>query len=212
MTAYPKSLARFFGLVAIMLLCLGFMSSWSFFLGMIAVFIGIPVVAGILLIGSIKHFIDGLKNASEIHCQKLRWGNIAASPAMLFVMIGLALPIVWSGKYFGSFTRLMVNMSHYESIIAKARTSEEVLWFEKDDGVTYSVDRGPPLRIAFNPEGILDNWSGIIYDPTGEVMLADGIDPQSGKFVAPDRITKLFNGDLVKCRKLWGHYYWCSFT
>ncbi len=59
---------------------------------------------------------------------------------------------------------------------------------------------------------MLDNWSGIIYDPTGDVMLARGFDPVSGRFHAPDRITKLFEGDLVECRHLWSSYYSCSFT
>ena len=42
-------------------------------------------------------------------------------------------------------------------------------------------------------------------------MLADGFDEQ-GRFHAPDRITKIFGGDLVSCRWLWGDYYTCSFT
>lgn len=82
---------------------------------------------------------------------------------------------------------------------------------ERRYGVGLNVDRGPPLRVAFNPEGMLDNWSGIVFDPTGEVMQADGFDA-SGRFRAPDRITKLFGGDLVSCRRLWGDYYDCSFT
>lgn len=43
-------------------------------------------------------------------------------------------------------------------------------------------------------------------------MLADGFDPKTGKFVAPDRVTKVFGGDLVSCRHLWSSYYDCSFT
>ncbi len=109
-------------------------------------------------------------------------------------------------------SRLFVNHNHYEAIIAKARRNPTPSWFEEDGGVTYSVDVGPPIRVAFNPAGFLDNWSGIIYDPTGDVMQANGFDPVTGKFFAPDRVTKLFDGDLVNCRHLWGNYYDCSFT
>lgn len=58
---------------------------------------------------------------------------------------------------------------------------------------------------------MLNNWSAIVFDPTGKVTLADGFD-EDGNFSAPARITKLFGGDLVSCRSLWGDYYKCSFT
>jgi hypothetical protein len=110
----------------------------------------------------------------------------------------------------------MVNRGHYEEIIAKVkrghRSPSANSSFEEDGGVEYVVDAGPPVRVAFNPEGMLDNWSGIIFDPTGSVMLAKGFDPKTGKFAAPDRVTKLFGGDLVGCRRLGGSYYDCSFT
>jgi hypothetical protein len=109
-------------------------------------------------------------------------------------------------------SRLLANYGHYQSIIAKIQNSPNPYWYEEDGGITYSVDLGPPIRVAFNPAGFLDNWSGIIYDPTGVVMQARGFDAVTGKFAAPDEITKLFDGDLVSCRHLWGSYYDCSFT
>ncbi|MEA3038187.1 MAG: hypothetical protein QOE79_700 [Sphingomonadales bacterium] len=68
------------------------------------------------------------------------------------------------------------------------------------------------MRVAFDPEGIFDNWDGIVFDPTGEVMSARGFDPVTGKFAAPDKITKLFGGDLLGCSRLSGAYYACAFT
>ena len=106
---------------------------------------------------------------------------------------------------------MTINRSHYEPIIEKARVDRNAAWFDEHRGVTYSVDLGPPVRVAFNPEGMLDNWSGIIFDPTGEVMKADGFDA-SGNFRAPEKVTKLFGGDLVSCRHLLDDYYACSFT
>lgn len=110
----------------------------------------------------------------------------------------------------------MISRGHYETIIAKVKRGHRspggMSSFEEDGGVRYVVDDGPPIRVAFNPEGMLDDWSGIIFDPTGEVMLAKGFDAITGKFSAPDRVTKLFGGDLVSCRHLSGNYYDCSFT
>jgi len=105
------------------------------------------------------------------------------------------------------------NQDRYALIIAKARKAHQAEWYAEDAaGVTYSVDMGPPVRVAFEPAGMLDNWSAIIYDPTGEMLLADGFDPETGKFRAPDSITKVFGGDLVSCKRLWGDYLTCSFT
>lgn len=78
-------------------------------------------------------------------------------------------------------------------------------------GIAYAIDRGPPVRVAFHADGILDNWSAVVFDPTGEMLKADGWDAR-GKFRAPDRITRLFGGDLVACHRLWGDYLKCSFT
>jgi hypothetical protein len=57
-----------------------------------------------------------------------------------------------------------------------------------------------------HPEGILDNWSAIVFDPTHDVMLARGFD-KDGKFSAPERVTKLFDGDLVGCQRLLGQLF-----
>ncbi len=137
---------------------------------------------------------------------------IGAAPALLVCTLALALPFSAAGSFAGSLSRLLVNRGHYEAIIKKVELDPKPVWFEEYGNVTYSVDVGPPVRVAFNPEGMLDNWSGIIYDRTGDVMIARGFDPRSGRFFAPDRITMLFNGDLVSCRHLWGEYYDCSFT
>ena len=125
----------------------------------------------------------------------------------------LAWPSFTAGILTGELSRLFINLPRYEAIISKTQTSADQGGsdFRDTRGIRYIVDRGPPVRVAFNPEGLLDNWSGIIFDPTGEVMLADGFD-QDGNFSAPDHVTKLFGGDLVGCRHLWRHYYSCSFT
>ena len=71
----------------------------------------------------------------------------------------------------------------------------------------YEVDPGPPIRIAFpQPGGILDNWEAVIYDPTGKVLQAQGLE------ATPPEISALFGGTLVQCEPIQESYYRCWFT
>lgn len=190
----------------------GFIDAWSPGLGFTLVILGIPAASVVLLVGSIIWLVRAARMRVHVDGLNKRILLFAAAPTFLVATVFAALPVLWAGSFIGSFTRLVANRSHYESIIDRVRAAKTPVWHEEDDGVTYSTDLGPPVRVAFNPAGMLDNWSGIIYDPTGDVMLADGFDPNKGKFLAPERVTKLFGGDLVKCRRLLSDFYICSFT
>lgn len=77
------------------------------------------------------------------------------------------------------------------------------------------IDPGPPLRIAFvRPGGILDNFSAVVYDPTGLVMEATKLEVNGSSWDAPElaHVKKLFGGDLCYVRPLGGHWYSCAFT
>lgn len=212
MREYYKRIASFFALITLVPLAVGFVSAWAEGVGFFLFFFGSPVVIFTLLIGSIIWFVRGLKLARWSEGRSKKLALLSAAPVLLICTIFAALPLLWFGTYVGSMSRLFANRDHYEAIIAKAQKEQKPAWFKDDNGVTYSVDLGPPIRVAFNPAGMLDNWSGIIFDPTGDVMLAKGFDAKTGRFFAPDRVTKLFEGDLVGCRHLWGYYYRCSFT
>ncbi|MFT3925296.1 MAG: hypothetical protein QM778_22350 [Myxococcales bacterium] len=78
----------------------------------------------------------------------------------------------------------------------------------------YHVDAGPPVRIAFPLEGgIVDNWCGVVFDPSGEVLRLNQVDLDSLKTSESlARLRKLFGGDMVGCKHLDGPYYHCCFT
>jgi hypothetical protein len=61
------------------------------------------------------------------------------------------------------------------------------------------IDPSSPSRIAFSWGGILDNWIGVVYDPSGDIV---NIERHQGAF----------GGDLVGCEQIKGRYYLCSFT
>jgi hypothetical protein len=87
--------------------------------------------------------------------------------------------------------------------------------YQQRNGVTYVLDAGPPKRLAFlQPGGILDNWEGIVYDPTGAVSAARGwqYDGATQQFTAPPAVRGLFGGDIVACNHVRGPWYRCWFT
>ncbi|AKH41737.1 hypothetical protein WYH_00681 [Croceibacterium atlanticum] len=130
--------------------------------------------------------------------------------------LAFALPVMWAVAWTFDWASFLNNRSDYEEVVRLAREGRfdaKVREYQEHDGTTFMLDEGPPRRVAFPmPGGFLDNWSGVIYDPTGEVMLADGFDSETGEFAAPERITKLFYGDIVSCRHMLGSFYNCSFT
>jgi hypothetical protein len=197
--------------VGVIAFAVGFIHAWSWGAGLLLILVGIPLAAVVTLVGAGALLVTAVR----------RYGAFATWPqksvAMLLgplVALAAALaffPVLWAGNWLGDLSRLALNHADYAAIVGDAERTRKPAWFAESRGITYNVDAGPPVRVAFNPVGMLDNWSGIVFDPSGEVMIADGF-VERGRFGAPERITKIFGGDLVRCRHLWGDYYTCSFT
>ena len=103
----------------------------------------------------------------------------------------------------------------YERVVREVTSGAARAGTQPVTGPRYDVDSGPPVRIVFpQPGGIIDNWEGIVYDPTGAVGAARGwrFDRGRQEFTAPAGVRTLFGGDLVGCRSLGGPWYICSFT
>lgn len=179
---------------------------WFAFLGIFGVAFAL-LVAVVLIVGG------GIRRRRLARTRGDKVALIAAPLALLLLLIASALPILWAANIGVMYARLMIEKPKYEAIIEHLRKDEHApsQGYRKDLGIEYDVDYGPPIRVAFRPVGMLDNWSAIIFDPTGEMLKADGFD-EEGNFAAPDGITKLFGGDLVSCRRLWGDYLHCAFT
>jgi hypothetical protein len=190
---------------------LGLISSLSFPLSFILILFILPGLIIIFLAVIVILTIRSTRAPLLTNGIRRRLIAVGSVPVIGILTIALALPALWAGDRAGNLSQLAVNYTQYEVIIAQAKQSGGDSKREKHS-IAHYIDLGPPVRVAFNQQGFLDNWSGIIYDPTGIVMQADGFDPVSGDFAASDNITKLFGGDLVNCRHLWGNYYDCSFT
>ncbi len=178
----------------------------------IILLLGTAVVVGVLYLILLVQGILLARGLDSAWKSKLL--AVVASPILLSAVIITSMPILWSGAYVRMYGKLLLNHSQYEEIIKRNDTQIDGKPFRvrrTENGIEYEIDSGPPVRFAFEPDGVLDNWSGIVYDPSGDVMLADGFD-RKGKFKAPTRVTKLFGGDLVSCSHFFGHYYKCGFT
>jgi hypothetical protein len=67
------------------------------------------------------------------------------------------------------------------------------------------------VRVAFLLGGIIDNWTGVVYDPTGEVLKVNGFELFGDEW-REAKVTQLFGGDMTSARHLKGHWYLCTFT
>ena len=146
--------------------------------------------------------------------------KIAALVCVGFFAVGAALlylePQIGSigNTAIGSY-RFNKNVDEYNKIVAELAGAPVSEHYGSVDDIRYVVDGGPPVRVAFpQPGGILDNWEGIVFDPTGEVKKAVGWARVDGKqaFTAPKSVVSLFGGDIVSCAHIQGSYYRCWFT
>ncbi len=202
----------FFALMVSLPSAVGFSQWWAPDASVAVVMVGaIPYLAG-LAVGTILLVIVGIKLALLCSTWRERILVALAAPALAFLALASLGPAVAAGKLSGAWTRLILNRSHYEEIVDRVDRALGTSAAGEHAGIRYFVDAGPPVRIAFDPVGLLDNWSGIVFDSTGEVMRARGLDWATGRPVAQDPITDVFGGDLVVCYRLRGDYHYCRFT
>jgi len=146
-----------------------------------------------------------------------RRDSLAAASALGFVISGLALwhmepHISRKGDAAIFRYRFTANRAAYDRIVAEAERAGAGSSYGERAGILFEVDGGPPVRVAFpQPGGLLDNWEGVIYDPTGEVLKASWRS-SPGEVSAPPGVRELFGGDLVACHHVEGNYYRCWFT
>lgn len=156
----------------------------------------------------------GLREASRACSLGERLIAAFGPPILLGVTIVAAFPALWAGRFTGILIQFDAERSAYDEIVVSLQNKRAAATQarQQHDDIVYVIDSGPPLRVAFHPEGILDNWSGIVFDPSGAVMQAEGFHPDTGAVIRRPGVTELFGGDLTRCRPLAQHYYYCSFT
>jgi hypothetical protein len=129
------------------------------------------------------------------------------------LLLGLAMAGAMQGSVggrIGLLARFYTLRPSYQEVIEAIEAG-----MDRSGGPRHLVERGRPLRVAFPwPGGILDNWCGVVYDPSGLVMKAKRFQPDLSNFGDPtlQDVKKLFGGDMRSCEPLGGPWYFCCFT
>lgn len=128
----------------------------------------------------------------------IRLQPAVSGAALMIVLIGLTL--YWTvGFQMGRRVWFEIRRNHYERLLAEA-TARGTVPLE-----TGHTDDGPPRRFAFYwIRGIIDNWSGVVFDPSGDVMNVNN-NPQAAE-------RWLFGGEMYRCESLGSDWYLCWFT
>ena len=113
----------------------------------------------------------------------------------------------------------------YVEIIDKIKLNE-VSAKGKFEGINYDSETNKLTRFSFSWGGLLDNWKGIVYDPTNQLSkIAENngihINSIKGKPLTPaekqhiketTELKMLFGGVIYKVKKMRDNWYLCWFT
>jgi len=149
---------------------------------------------------------------------------------MVVSLVGLLLVGVISyGTNFttdlGDKLRFLRYEKKYVQIIEKIKT-KKISSNGSVNGISYDTEVDPVMRVSFSWGGILDNWRGIIYDPTNELStIAKNnqihINYRDKKSLTPadeehiketTELKLLFGGVIYKVKKMGNNWYLCWFT
>ncbi len=141
----------------------------------------------------------------------LAGGSITRRGAAVLVCAIVGLYIY--GGSAARHARFYVLKSGYEAIVKEAEqglTEGDRI----DQGRSgFYIDDGVPVRVGFPWNGVLDNWCGVVFDPTDELSHVcgdDGLNPEV--FVKDPVLRRLFGDKMTYCERLQKGWYFCCFT
>ena len=97
---------------------------------------------------------------------------IASIPSSIAVLI-LVAPLITRLVIYAEFAVMLPAYTRIVDIVTQVPPSRESSSGRTDE-LRYVVDDGPPVRVAFPKGGLIDNWWGVIYDPSDAVAEAKG--------------------------------------
>ena len=142
-------------------------------------------------------------------------GSIKAF-GLAFLSVGLSVLFVSTSHLdvLGIHFKFYRNLGRYQAVVEQMGEQASATKMERASSPDFKIDEGPPTRVAFSWYGFIDNWVGVVYDPSGEVERVNQLkkDGSNRGDLELGGIQKLFGGDLRRARKLKKHWYYCSFT
>jgi hypothetical protein len=146
----------------------------------------------------------------------IRKERIWLSPVIAISFIGfLVCAYLKTAERVGRYSKFYLHKRNYEIRVGEivhlgqSKATSDACNHSFD----YCIDPGPPVRVAYVWGGHLDNWHGVVYDPTGEVLEAtkSGIGLSSRNDPSPINVKKLFSSHLISAEHLTGFWYFCDF-
>lgn len=143
--------------------------------------------------------------------------RIWRSPAIAILLIVFTVSAcLISAERIGRHTRFYLHKRSYETRVAEiiqlgqSKSASGACNHSED----YCIDLGPPIRLAFVWGGLLDNWYGIVYDPTGKVLEATRSEISRFGRNDPSRasVKNFFSSGLISAEHLTGPWYFCDFN
>ena len=153
----------------------------------------------------------------------IRWGILLAGCVIAILalanrrvtlqrgMVVTAIVLIGCALYFsvgfdsGRYLLFQIRKPGYEKQLAEAKELGQV---PRGQGHT---EDGPPKLYAFYwYRGVVDNWAGVVYDPSGrigKINEADGWDE-----IHAQELSRLFGGTFYRCQDVGGGWYICWFT
>lgn len=152
----------------------------------------------------------GVIGATLIRGVRRKQGSLLAVGVVVAV-VALTGWVTPAGAYLGARIKLWREMDGYQRVVDKVAEGAS----DSDFAYPVSIEPGPPKRIAFSWGGIIDNWRGVVYDPTGEVLKANILDRETwDNRNDPEyaSVSRWFGGTLIRAQHLKGDWYLCWFT
>ena len=109
------------------------------------------------------------------------------------------------GFDWGRYLLFQIRKPAYEEQLSQAKELGHV---PRDLGYT---ENGPPRLHAFYwQRGVVDNWSGVVYDPSGKISQIN--DANGWDEIHSHNLSELFGGTYYRCQNVGGGWYICWFT
>ena len=109
------------------------------------------------------------------------------------------------GFDWGRYVLFQIRKPAYLQQLAQANQRGHV-----PDGLGYTENGPPKLHAFYWQRGVVDNWSGVVYDPTGRI--AEINDSVGWDEIRSHDLSDLFGGTYFRCQNVGGGWYICWFT
>jgi hypothetical protein len=158
-----------------------------------SILLALPVlVSGV--VGTVMAIIRCYRRRRLVSSGRIHW-RVAALPLLVMMLLWfswLMMPL----KQLGIYSRFWLEYEQYEQAVQQWQAGHEPACVGTQ---ACELARLGPYPLVFRWGGFLDNWWGVIYNPS--IM---PIDAQQQR--------QAFGGDMMGCQQLSAVYWLCSFT